>query len=134
MKEKTLKELYTILFNNINFLKKEPETIKYFDDEEKGLCDLISFLEKGHPILKKDNHFGEVWTWKHYYNRHEANILYKDFIKRKPKWYNSKFWWNKSFNKFNLDNKFHRKSYWWELNEKGNIQRKLFIESIIKKL
>lgn len=133
---KTIKELYFILYNNFHLLENRPQISddeeEYEKIEDEGLCDLISYLAKGNYVIIKDEHYGEVWSWKYYCNDAESNLLYKDFIKRKPKWYNSKFWWNKSFNKFNSNNKPYEKSYWWSLDEKGHIQRKLFIESIIK--
>lgn len=129
---KTIKDLYYILYDNFDLLENRPtfigESIEKIEDE--GLCDLISYLAKGHYEQKPGT---TIWSRKKYCNSAESNLLYKDFIKRKPKWYNSKFWWNKSFNKFNLNNKPYEKSYWWSLNEEGNIQRKLFIESIIRK-
>jgi hypothetical protein len=128
---KTIKELYFILYNNFHLLENRPHLYEVEDEkiEDEGLCDLIAYLSKGHYEQKPGT---TIWSWKYYCNDAESNLLYKDFIKRKPKWYNSKFWWNKSFNKFNSNNKPYEKSYWWSLDEKGNIQRKLFIESIIK--
>lgn len=130
---KTIKDLYYILYDNFNLLENRPtfigESIEKIKDE--GLCDLISYLAKGHYEQKPGT---VIWSWKYYCNDAESNLLFKDFIKRKPKWYNSKFWWNKSFNKFDSDKYPFENGYWWSLNKKGNIQRKLFIESIIKKL
>lgn len=96
-----------------------------------GICQTIN---KGPEGMFFRNREGILIDIEKSINYNEANILFKDFIKRKPKWYNSKFWWNKSFNKFDSDKYPFENGYWWSLNKKGNIQRKLFIESIIKKL
>lgn len=72
-----------------------------------GICDKIGLLQNKYII-----------TWLEY------SFLIFDFNSRKPTIFN-KFWWNKSYK---------GDAYWWDLNEEGNKQRKLFIQSIIDKL
>lgn len=75
---------------------------------QKGICGIIWELYQLRKI-----------------NTHELNLIRTDFHKRKPKWYNSIFWWNLDYLRF-CDN-----GYWWFLD---SLQRKKFILHIIKKL
>lgn len=127
MKEKNLKELYQILLSKIDLLDNDKTSSieeSYLDvHSEIGICNLIILLANGEWVVKNN-----CWNKERYLNYNEVNVLQKDFLNRKPKWYNSLFWWNPNFNKFSNN------GYWWKLNKKGNKQRKLFIENIIKNL
>ena len=55
----------------------------------------------------------------------EMDFLDNDFQNRKIKWW-SKFYWNDSFR--------GQQGFWWTNNEKGNKQRKLYLQHIINSL
>ena len=72
-----------------------------------GICEVISNLFYEGIISSKERH-----------------TLCINFYKNKPKWYNSEFWWGKHFT---------GRIFWWTLCHKGNEQRKLFLQHLIKK-
>lgn len=92
---KPLNELYQLVLDNFDLYDKW------------GICIKICRLYK-HNII----------------SNYELDLLLENLDKNKPKWYNSKFWWNKHFS---------LGAYWWKLTEEGNEQRKLFLQHLIKK-
>ncbi len=94
---RTLKELYTLV-------------LEHFDDTPSlGICVKIRRLDLNNII-----------------SRPEYSILMGDFMKRKPRWYNSWFYWNPSF---------INGVWWWNnLHPQAQEQRKKFLKHIINKL
>lgn len=95
---RTLKELYQLVLDN-------------FDKSDilaQGICIKITELCSNSMISDSEYYF-----------------LIKNLDKNKPKWYNSKFWWNLNY--------IESPGWWWKLTEEGNEQRKLFLQHLIKK-
>lgn len=90
---------------------KELYEILLDDKINKGICLCISSLYSWSTINSK-----------------EHDLLLKDFESKKPNIF-SKFFWNSSYNHFSSLG-----HYWWTNDNKGNEQRKLFIQHIIDNL
>ena len=85
---------------------------------------LLQYVEATEPIgiciainrMKRENLI-DAWEWK---------ALYDTLQIRRPKWYTSRFWYDKRFHK--------KGSFWWNCDEEGKQIRIQFLKSIIKKL
>lgn len=94
---RTLKELYELLL------------IQFIDGNHSCICAAKIHLQ---CIRKISNE--------------EFVKLEKDFYSRKPKWYNSRFWWKKDYNKWS-----DKYDYWWKFKSPSRIK---FLVSIIDSL
>lgn len=109
MKVRTYKELYKILHDNSDLIGKN---VTYFGSNYPitGICYLIKYLKR-HQLIS--------WT--------EHVKVLNDFNKRKPTHLNK-------YKKFYNHPSFGIGSFWWDINEEGNKQRRNFIKTIYNEL
>jgi len=79
-----------------------------------------NFNHSGICILIANLYYNNIITYKEYIN------LSENFQDRKIRIW-SKFYWSKSY-------RGRQYGWWWELNEEGNKQRKLYLQHIINSL
>lgn len=84
------------------------------------VLDNFDLIPYKHGICGKINHL----FWWDEISPEESKILQKNFNKNKPKWYNSLFWYHRSYT---------GRGYWWKSTKEGDKQRKLFLQYLIKK-
>lgn len=101
---RTKKELYQIFLNHFNSIN--------WSTYKRGLCLAIITIYQQNLISDK-----------------EYNLLRKDLLSSKPKW-----WWIFRFkNNFVRHFTWEDGPYWWTIDSLGHRQRQLFIKYLIKK-
>lgn len=88
---------------------------------------VLDNFDKNQDFLQRSGCYGIC----HHFNQidiswEERDLIIQHFEDNKPKII-SKFWWNWNYNHF-------YNAWWWTKDEKGNKQRKLFLQHIINSL